>query len=138
MFFFKIILSIIALLIVLVLIEGFNRYTRQKAHYAFFTLESFFHYAGGYILLYAGYRMIESNWRGDIFNGIIVALIGTIVLVIAVRKNFKHTPIRLALGGTMLQLLIYLPATVLAVFALAIAVVAASGIKPVYAINGKD
>lgn len=138
MFLLKIIAAVVAAFILFALIEGFNAYTQRKANYRFFREESFFYYAGSYVLLYAGYSMIESHWHGDPLNGIIVSLIGLVLLGKSIRDNFRSVPFRLALGGTLLQLLLYIPATVLAMLALALAIAGVSGIKPTYCLNGRD
>lgn len=136
MFLLKIIAALAAAFGVYVLILWFNDYTEKEAGYRFFSTHSFGWFAAAYIALYAGYRMIESNWHGDPINGSIVLAIGLVIFAVQIRTNFKHTRPLMALAGSLLQTLIYAPLTVLGLIALFVSIAAASGIKPVFCING--
>ncbi|TDA63249.1 hypothetical protein E0765_08580 [Sulfuricurvum sp. IAE1] len=138
MFLLKIIAALAALFGLYVLTQRFNDFTEREANYRFFTGASFGWYAASYIAMYAGYRMIQTNWHGDPINGSIVLGVGIIIYAVQIYTNFKRTRFLVALAGSLMQTLLYVPLTVLGLIALFIAIAAASQIKPVFNLNSKD
>lgn len=136
MFMLKIIAAITALFGIYLVTRWFDNLSERESGYRFFTGESFGWYGASYVLMYAGYRMIETSWHGDPINGSIILIIGLAVFAVPVRDNFRRTRPLLAIAGSLLQTLIYAPLTVVGIIALVIAIAAASGIKPVYCVNG--
>lgn len=114
---------------------GFNTFTFKEARYRFFTIQSYGWYAASYIAMYAGFHMIKSNWEGDPLNGIIVLIIGLWIFITQIRNNFRHTKPLVAISGSLAQCVLYIPLTIIGLFALFIAMAAASRIRPVYSIN---
>ena len=135
MFLLKIIAVMAALFGIYLFTQWFNAFTEKESGYHFFTAQSFGWFAASYIAMFAGYKMIQSNWHGDPINGVIVLLIGLGIFAMQIRTNFKHTRPLVAIAGSLLQIILYVPLTYLGLIVLFIAIAAASTIRPVYCIN---
>lgn len=119
-------------------IEWFNTYSHKEGQYKFFSSEHTMAYVASYLLILFGYKMIENHWRDDSLNGIIVLAIGIIILILTILNNFKSTKRSLAIKGTLAQVILYVPITVVGLIILAAAVAFFAQTKPVYNINSGD
>lgn len=121
-------------------IEWFNAYTQEKARYQFFSIGNSVAMVFAYGMLYFGnthmQRALENN--GDWLNGALVMVIGISILIGVVVNNFKNTPRKLAIQGTIAQIILYVPIAVCAVIIVIAVVAFFSQIRPVYSINSRD
>lgn len=138
MFILKIIGALAALFLVFVFMEWFNRSTYEPYNVHFFNKESFAYYAASYIVFFIGWEMMDSHWDGDALNGIIIMFIGAAIMLKRIHDNFKSVPPMVAFKATLLQMIIFAPLSMAALFALIALFAAASGVKPVYNLNCKD
>jgi hypothetical protein len=76
--------------------------------------------------------------HGDWLNGALVMLIGAAIFIGVIVNNFKHTPKKLAVIGTIAQIVLYIPIAICAVIIALAAVAFFSQTKPVYSINCRD
>lgn len=136
MFILKIIAAFAAVIALYRFMLWFNSFTYKEAKYHFFTTYSFGWYAASYVAMYAGYHMARSNWQGDPLNGMIILFIGLWIFIVQIKNNFKHTRPLVALAGSLAQSILYIPMTLLGLIALFVALAAASGIRPVFCVNG--
>lgn len=65
-------------------------------------------------------------------------IIGALVLCFVMLNNFKMTPRRIALKGSAMQLVFYIPITMAIIPIAAMAFAFLSQTKPVYSINSRD
>lgn len=133
-------LTLIGLLLfagaVYLIIEAFNAYTQKEAKYRFFTIEHTVAMVISYGLLWIGYHIYGSS--NDPLNGIILMIIGVVVLCFVIRNNFKMTTRPIALKGSVMQLVFYIPITMAIIPIVAMAFAFLSQTKPVYSINSRD
>lgn len=132
------ILGFIAAAAIYLFIEWFNGYTDKKVRYRFFTQNHTIAYVAGYLLLFGGYILMKKQWLGDPLNGLVLIPIGTYILVRTIQNNFDKTRFWYALVGSIIQVILYIPITVVAMFVIYGAIVFFSKTRPVYTINGKD
>jgi hypothetical protein len=136
------ILSLIGIGIIAMLIYGFiewfNKYSFEKERYRFFTTEHTIAFVASYLIMFIGYIAIKNNWLHDWKNGAVIMLIGTIIFVLSIRNNFKHTSRSLAIKGSILQVILYIPIAIVGIFILIAAYAFFAQTKPVYNINSKD
>lgn len=118
------------------IIEVFNAYTQKEAKYRFFTMEHTAAMVIAYGLLWIGYSLTKSS--NDPLNGIILMIIGAVVLCFVMLNNFKMTPRRIALQGSAMQLVFYIPITMVIIPIVAMAIAFFAQTKPVYSINSRD
>lgn len=118
------------------IIEAFNDYTQKEAKYRFFTIEHTVAMVIAYGLLWIGYGIYNSS--NDPLNGIILMIIGALVLCFVMLNNFKMTSRRIALKGSAMQLVFYIPITMAIIPIAAMAFAFLSQTKPVYSINSRD
>ena len=76
--------------------------------------------------------------HGDWLNGVLVILIGSGFLIRVIHYNFKNVPLKLAMQGTIAQILLYIPIAVIWVIIVAAMIAVSSETKPVYSINSRD
>ncbi|MFA5216281.1 hypothetical protein [Sulfuricurvum sp.] len=132
---------VIAGLAVYGFMEWFNGYTQKKASYTFFSAEHSMALIPSYLMILFGHGWWSNNYHtphGDWLNGAIVMGLGIIILILTLVNNFKKTPRRIAMIGSIAQLILYIPFTIVAIIAIALAIAAASEIKPVYNLNSGD
>lgn len=138
------ILSLIGLLSAGILMYGFiqwfNGYTQEKARYAFFTMEHSVAMVFSYAMIFFGNTnmQIELHRNGDALNGALVIAIGLAILIGVIINNFRKTSKKLAVVGTIAQLILYIPIAVGAVVIVAAMLAYFSQTKPVYNINSGD
>jgi hypothetical protein len=118
-------------------IEYFNAYTQKAGKYRFFTLEHTAAFGAAYVLMFIGTLMIRSNWKDDPLNGIIVFAIGAVILILTLRNNFQKSDKKLALQGSIAQLVLYVPITIGGVFVLFMLLAFFAQTKPVFTLNDK-
>jgi hypothetical protein len=141
-----IVLTLIGLVIAGLAVYGFmqwfNGYTRQEASYTFFSAEHSMAIIPSYLMILFGHGWWSNNYyntpQGDWLNGAIVMGLGIIILILTIVNNFKKTPRRIAILGSIVQLLLYIPFTLVAIITIAAALAVASQIKPVYTLNDRD
>ena len=135
------ILSLIGIGIIAMLIYGFiewfNKYSFEKK-IPFFTTEHIIAFVASYLIMFIGYIAIKNNWLHDWKNGAVIMLIGTIIFVLSIRNNFKYTSRSLAIKGSILQVILYIPIAIVGIFILIAAYAFFAQTKPVYNINSKD
>lgn len=140
MFILSLIGLVVTAFLLYVFIEWFNAYTQEKAHYKFFTMEHSAAMVISYGLIFFGNGNMQSALRdhGDALNGALVIAIGVAILIGVIVNNFKKTPKKLALIGTVLQIILYVPIAIGALIIAAAMVAYFSQTKPVYSINSRD
>ena len=133
------ILSLIAIAIIAMLIYGFikwfNKYSYEKEKYRFFTTEHTMAFVASYAIILIGYMAMKNNWLDDWKNGAVILTIGVIIFILSIRNNFKNTSPSLAIKGSILQMIIYIPVAVAGIFVLLVAIAFFAETKPVYNIN---
>ena len=133
----KIVGGLVLALLFYLLITWINAITFKKYNYEFITPSLAFLYACIYALLYFGrdYYIDAVLKDGDIWNGIILFSFGVITLLIRLILNMKLVGFFKGLFFTIVQVIIYIPVTALAVVIIFFLLIAASGTKPVYNVN---
>lgn len=135
------ILKLIALLmgafVLFLIMDRFNRFSRDEIGYEYFTNEHTIAMVIGYALILAGW-IWSTGSTNDPLNGIIVILIGIAIITKVIMNNFDKTPRLFAIAGSLMQIVIYIPVTLL-IIPIGIMVLGFfSQIKPVYTINAQD
>ena len=137
-----IVLSLIGIVIVGFLIYGFiewfNKYSYKKEKYQFFTTDHTIAFVASYVIMFVGYMAMKGNWLDDWRNGAVILAIGILVFILTIHNNFKNTTPSLAIKGTILQVIIYIPVAVAGIFILFAAFAFFAQTKPVYNINSGD
>ena len=118
------------------IIEAFNTYTQKESKYRFFTIEHTVAMVISYGLLWIGYGIYNSS--KDPLNGIILMIIGVLVLCFVMLNNFKSTPRGIALKGSAMQLIFYIPITMAIIPIVAMVIAFFAQTRPVYSINSRD
>ena len=133
---------VIAGFVVYGFMEWFNGYTQKEASYTFFSEEHSMAFIPSYLMILFGHGWWSDNYyntpHGDWLNGAIVMGLGIIILILTLVNNFKKTPKRIAIIGSIAQLFLYIPFTIVAIIAIVAAMAVASQIKPVYNLNSND
>lgn len=126
--------------IVIVILAGifhFNEHCQKKFSYRFFTSASYITSAVATWAAMAGYNWYEySNQNGgDILNGIVIMIIAGIIAGALIYYNFKKTNLIYGVGGTALQLGLFIPlayaSTVLVILMLLAVIFGKFGATPV-------
>lgn len=138
MFIVQIIGALLSAIGLFLFMEFYNRHTLKHEGIEFFTKESFGYFAIANVVMYIGWNMIQSNWHGDPLNGLIIMIIGSAIMLKRIRDNFIAASFWTALKGTLLQILIFIPLSVIALIGIIALFAAASGVKPVYNLNSRD
>lgn len=135
------VLYIMGLLLVIASIYGvtviINGYSHKRFSYEFFNWVNLVVTSIGYYAIYFGI-----NWYkeavvsgGDILNGQILIGIGIALVFAMLLNNIRHTNFIFGTVVGSLQLIIYVPVSVVSLFAVLILLAWASQTKPVYNIN---
>ena len=121
-------------------IKWFNRYTQAKVKYEFFTKD---HTTA--MVLSCGMLFFGNQWHqtaisanGDALNGTLVMIVGAIILFAVILNNFNKAPRKMAYLGTIMQLILYIPITIAAVFVVLGILAVVSQTKPTYNLNSRD
>lgn len=140
MFMLSLIGLIVTAFLLYVFIEWFNGYTQEKARYKFFTMEHSAAMVISYGLIFFGNSNMQEALKnhGDALNGALVIAIGVAILIGVIVNNFKKTPKKLAIIGSIFQLILYVPIAMGAVIIAAVMLAWFSETKPVYNINSRD
>lgn len=140
MFILSLIGLITASLLLYGFIEWFNTYTQEKAQYKFFTMEQSAAMVICYGLIFFGNANMQAALKnnGDALNGALIIAIGIIIFIAVIVNNFRNTPKKLAIIGTLLQIFLYIPISIGALIIVAGMVAYFSQTKPVYNINSWD
>lgn len=125
------------LLLVYVLVKELNRLTNERFNCMFFTNEYFYFYAVINLGLFFGYRWYESELisRGDILSGILIMFFASCLLFYVFVKNIKASNFVYGVVFTLVQVVIYLPLTVMGLFVLFGLISYFSQTRPVYKVN---
>lgn len=115
----------------------FNEYTQKQYRYLFFQMNSFLAIAISYGLLFFGNRWYETalDKGEDTLNGIILMVIGVIIIIAMIIKNFYETDFITGLFGTLFQLSLYVLCTIIGAFVLLVLFAIAAQTRPVYNLN---
>ena len=138
MFILTLIGILLAALAVYWFIEWFNTYSSKEGNYRFFTAEHTMAFVSSYLMIFFGHALMEKQWMGDSLNGAIILALGVIILILTLINNFKNTKRSLAIKGSIAQLILYVPITVVGILILLAAVAFFGQTKPVYSINDRD
>ncbi len=135
----RIIGVIAGLILVLMFVVGMNDHTQKKYNYEIFNWYNLAATAVGYgFLLFGRSWYLEAAGKGgDILNGIILIGIGILIIGFVVRNNIKKTSLKFGLLFSVIQLALYIPASIVAAYGLFIAFAFFAQTKPVYSINGR-
>ena len=140
-----VVLSIIGVILGLMflywVVEKINEVSYRENRYEYFTATTAVSVVVGYYFLYFGYTSYEAASRavhGDILNGILLMIIGTVFVAAIVISNFINTPkhnIGITLLFTSIQLVIYVGVAYVSIFLILAAVGVLRQTKPVYVLN---
>lgn len=121
-------------------IQKFNDYTREKARYVFFSTEHSIAMVISYGMIFFGQIIFMSalHSHGDCLNGSIITGIGMVILVAVIVNNFSNAPKHIAIMGSIMQVILYIPIAAGALFILFIMFAYFSQTKPVYNVNSRD
>ncbi|MCL4431869.1 MAG: hypothetical protein M1300_06075 [Epsilonproteobacteria bacterium] len=140
MFILSLIGLIAAGLLLYVFIKWFNGYTQEKVRYEFFTEEHTVAMVLSYGMMFFGNQWFQnaSTANGDTLNGAVVMIIGAIILISVIVNNFNKAPQKIALIGTVAQLILYIPIAIAAAFIVLMIIAVATQTKPTYNLNSRD
>lgn len=122
-------------------INWFNSYTYYTCDgYQFFTLKYSISIIFAYAMIVIGYGIYKAALlhHGDLLNGQLMIGIGGMILFLIIHTNFEKVPRKMAIIGTLTQLILYIPIAVCALIVLFAMAAYLSETKPVYRINGRD
>lgn len=121
-------------------IEEMNNHTYKIAKYRFYTMEHTIAYMFAYGLIAFGYLLARSNWQGDWLNGAVIVAIGVVIWIFIIRHNVLNLKDNssLAIRGSVMQAIIYIPISMVALLILFAAIAYFSQTKPVYNVNSGD
>jgi hypothetical protein len=128
-------IGFLAVVILLLLIVTYiNEYSTKHYSYEFFSFGNLAVVAIAYLMLFYGDKWYSEELvkGGDILNGQILMGIGVLVISALVYVHIKNTSILFAAVVTPFQLILYIPAAVLSIFAFIIVAAWLSETKPVY------
>jgi hypothetical protein len=132
---------IAAFLILMFAISRLNNHCNAKFSYNFINKTSFSLAALSTLGISFGYGLYRKALisEGDILNGIVIFIIGAIITVILIYINFKKTNIAYGIGGTAIQIGLFVPLAFLGmlfiVIGLVLNIVYFFYAKPVFVIN---
>ncbi|MDD2358496.1 MAG: hypothetical protein PHX13_11355 [Thiovulaceae bacterium] len=118
--------------------QWFNTFTQKEGNYQFFSSDHTIAFVSAYILMFVGYQLMANNWMGDPLNGEIILLVGVIVFIITIWNNFQKTNFLLALLGSLVQIIIYIPYAIVGLLVLIAVIAFFAQTKPVYNINSGE
>lgn len=121
-------------------INWFNSYTYAKARYEFFTLRYSIAIIFSYAMIFIGNGLMKSALvhHGDSLNGALMIIIGGSILLWVININFKNVSGGLALIGTIVQLMLYIPIAICALIILFAMAAFFAQTKPVFNVNSRD
>ncbi|MFY9141269.1 hypothetical protein [Sulfuricurvum sp.] len=122
-------------------INWFNSYTYYTCEgYQFFTFRYSVAIIFAYAMIVIGYGTYKASLlhHGDLLNGQLMIGIGGVILFLIILRNFEKVPRKMAIIGTLTQLILYVPIAVCALIILFAMAAYFSETKPVYRINGRD
>jgi len=127
----------VGLIALYIFFEYMNEVTEDRYNYKFFSFRHLAQIAIGYWFIYLGQgayiAALENN--GDLLNGVLLVLIGLIIVLAVIYKNFKQVPLSLALFLSAIELLIALPLAIAFLLGLIVLGLFAAQTKPVYVVN---
>ena len=129
------IIGFLAVVILLLLIVTYiNDYSTKHYSYEFFSFGNLAVVAIAYLMLYYGHSWYseELTKGGDILNGQILMGIGALIICALIYVHIKNTSIIFATIVTPFQLILYIPAAVLSIFAFIVVAAWLTETKPVY------
>ncbi|MDQ7045414.1 MAG: hypothetical protein Q9M32_05815 [Sulfurimonas sp.] len=114
-----------------------NRYTYKQYRYEFFNTQNFVITVIGYVLLFIGDMWYADALKADadILNGQVLMALGAMLVIYVVYTNITNTTLLFGIVMSSLQLLLYIPLSVLSMFILVIVLGFAAETKPVYVVN---
>ena len=133
--------GILGLVFVYWIVEKINEYSFTEHGYEYFSATTAGFVVVGYYLLFFGYGFYATAAGavdGDIFNGIILMIIGAVLVGFIILTNFINTPkenIFITLLFTAIQLVVYVGLAYVSFFIILLAVAALAQTKPVYVLN---
>jgi len=138
------VLTIIGVLVGLILLAMFvtrmNEYTQKKYRYEIFNWYNLAAAGLGYGLIFFGRRWYIKEAAiadGDIVNGIVLIVLGVFTIAFVILNNIQNTSLKFGLLFSVVQLALYIPASVVAFYGLLITAAFFAQTKPVYSINGR-
>ena len=136
-----IVLGIVGFIVILIglfiMFEYLNNFSLRNYGYEFFSIGHMLQVMIGYWIIFFGNNIYMKAVKAseDLLNGQLLIVIGVVVVLIVVYKNFKAVPFLVAFAFTILELIICAPLAVGAFFILVIAAAALTETKPVYVLN---
>ena len=130
---------LLGLLVVVMFVMGVNEHGKKHFRYELFNYEQFARVGIPTVALYIGHKWYASTLvnNGDIYNGVIIMAIAVVALLYVLYRNSKNTNFIFGFFGTLIQFIVFIPLSFLAVFALMMLFAALSGTRPVYNLNSK-
>ena len=139
--FAMIVLSIIGLIVfsicIYLIIIKVNSISYKNYKYEFFNKHTLALFTTMLVLLFTGksYYFEAATNNGDIWNGILLFAIGVIIFIIRLILNIKIAGFFKGLVYTIIQLIIFIPLSIIALLVLYGAMVVAARTRPVFRIN---
>jgi len=121
-------------LLLLFIVANINEYSMKHYSYEFFSFGNLAVVAVAYLMLFYGNKwyLEELAKAGDILNGQILMGIGVLIICALIYIHIKSTSIIFATVVTPFQLILYIPAAVLSIFAFIVVAAWLTETKPVY------
>lgn len=135
------VLSIIGICLVYFLlyliIKRINSYSNDKYKYNFFNIINLSIISISYVLIFIGYKWYEKalEINSDILNGQILIGIGFLAIFSILYINIKRTKLFFGFLMSLVQLIFYIPISLIALLIVFIVVAFFANVRPVYRIN---
>ncbi len=139
--FAMIVLSVIGIIVlsicIYLIIIKVNSISYKNYKYEFFNKHTLALFTTMLVLLFTGksYYFEAASNNGDIWNGILLFAIGVIIFIIRLILNIKIAGFFKGLVYTIIQLIIFIPLSIIALLVLYGAMVVATRTRPVFRIN---
>ncbi len=130
-----IILGVLAVIVVLfVIVSWINDYSERTFNYEFFSWGNLAVTAVGYLLLFYGDKWFNEavTKSGDILNGQLLMGIGFLFILGVLYTHIKNTNLLFGIVVGIFQLILYIPLSVISIFALLAVAGWLTETKPVY------
>lgn len=130
--------TLLVIAIILALVEKINAFSESRYKYEFFTWGNLFFTTVAYALIIFGKKWYMANYisqSGDPLNGAILVIIGILMVVGLFLYQIYRTGFIFGFVVGLLQIVLYIPASVVSVFAFLIAAAWLSETKPVINLN---
>ena len=126
------VLAVIAILFLIV--TWINDYSERAFDYEFFSWANLAITSIGYFLLFYGFKWFNEalSEGGDILNGQLLMGIGLLFILSVLYTNIKHTNFLFGIVVGVFQLILYIPLSVISIFALLATAAWLTETKPVY------